>query len=97
MFKQVAKDTTPFGILQVSVRGRGTVTLRQLMDEPQITLLLSSLSMDATVFSAGAVMGSSKRQRLIHVGNSVEFSCVPGEVRAQCVVFYISSYLTLLG
>ena len=56
------------------------MTIKQLMEDPQKTLLLTSTTINTVVYSAAAVIGSSKAGQLIHVGNSIKFSAAPGEV-----------------
>lgn len=79
-YLQKAPIAISLGSLEISVRGTGLVTIKQLMEDPLKTLLLTSITINAVVYSAAAVIGSSKAGQLIHVGNSVKFSACPGEV-----------------
>ena len=61
--------------------GKGVVTVQELLDSQDVTLLLTSLPSTTLVHSAAAVIGLSNSSQLINVGNSVEFCVVPDEVK----------------
>lgn len=68
---QKASLAISLGSFEIYVRQTGSMTIKQLMEDPQKTLLTS------TTTNTAAVIGSSKAGQLIHVGN---FSAGPGEV-----------------
>ena len=76
----MSSDVVVLKTLEVLVRGVGVVAVERLIEDPKYTLLLTSLSANMLVHPAAAVVGSSN-SRLINVGNSVEFSAGPGEVK----------------
>jgi len=75
---QLASDVISLSNLDVVVRGKGVVTVQELLDSQDVTLLLFHLPL---VHSAAAVIGLSNSSRLIHVENSVEFCVISDEVK----------------
>ena len=69
--------------------------IRQLINDPQKTILLSSIPVDTPVKSASAVVGNTGSSQLIHVGDSVKFSASLREVcriiiiRFSCNIFVV--------
>lgn len=63
----------------VRVRGVGTLTVEQMIQNNTYTLLLMSLPSSTPVHQATSVV-DSKNCALVNVGDSVEFSAGPHEV-----------------
>ena len=67
-------------MMNISVLGKGKITVQQLIDDPNNTLLLDSVPPDAMVYPASGVIGSSKTSKIIHVGDSVKIYISSTEV-----------------
>ena len=79
---QVAKGSVPLSALHVLVRGHGsqTMTISDMQQSGNFTVLLCSLPITTIVNPAGAVQASSNKRELIDVGSYVQFSAHPEEV-----------------
>ena len=65
--------------LVISVRGVGKITVHQMKQDKDCTLLLMSLPLSTRIFQAESVIGSIKHD-LVKVGDSVQFSTGQNEV-----------------
>lgn len=59
--------------LVISVRGVGKLTVHQMKQDKDYTLLLMSLPISTPIFQAESVIGSLNHE-LVKVGDSVQFS-----------------------
>ena len=64
----------------VAVCGVGKLTVHQMQLDAKYTLLLMSTPTSSSVYPAEAVIGSLHHE-LVNVGNSVQFTTCPNEVR----------------
>lgn len=79
--------------LCVAVRGVGKLNVREMQQDSTYTLLLLSIPTSTLIYPASSVFGSL-RGELVTVGNSVQFSTGPNEVR-HC--FCLSIFLAVLN
>ena len=77
---QVALTAIPLKSLCIAVRGVGSLSVHQMQQNTTYTLLLMSLPTSSLVYPASSVIASLSRE-LVNVGNSVQFSTGPNEVR----------------
>ena len=77
---QVALTAIPLKSLCIAVRGVGSLSVHQMQQNTTYTLLLMSLPTSSLVYPASSVIASLSRE-LVNVGNSVQFSTGPDEVR----------------
>ena len=76
----MSASPTSLRMMNISVLGKGKITVQQLIDDPNNTLLLDSVPPDAMVYPASGVIGSSKTSKIIHVGDSVKIYISSTEV-----------------
>ena len=79
LWLQFASASHTLDKLIIAVKGQNSATVHQLINDPQKTMLLSSIPVDTLIISAAAVIGRDGSNQLIHVGDSVKFSANPTE------------------
>ena len=73
--------------LSVSVRGIGKLTVHQMQQDNNYTLLLMSLPTSTRISQAKSVIGSlSLNHELVNVGDSVQFTAGQNEVLAYKIL-----------
>ena len=80
IMSQVSQTSIQLKDMFVSVRGVGKLTVHQMQLDAKYTLLLMSTPTSSGVYPAEAVIGSLHHE-LVNVGNSVQFTTCPNEVR----------------
>ena len=71
--------------LCITVRGVGNMSLHQIRQDNNYTLLLMSLPLSTRIFQADSVIGSENHE-LINVGDSVQFTTDQDEVTVNCTL-----------